>query len=46
MAVRRNINYSKKSIALFEIGTVFNENREEKELFSLVFSGQREKESV
>ncbi len=37
-AVRRNINYSKKSIALFEIGTVFNENREEKELFSLVFS--------
>nr|AAQ75177.1 phenylalanyl-tRNA synthetase beta subunit [Alvinella pompejana epibiont 7G3] len=45
-AVRRNINYSKKSIALFEIGTVFDENREEKELFSLVFSGQREKESV
>jgi len=45
-AVKRNINYSKRTIALFEIGTVFNENREERELFSLIFTGQREKESV
>jgi len=45
-AVQRNVNYSKKSIALFEIGTVFNENREEKEMFSLVYSGQAQTEYV
>jgi len=45
-ASKRNINYSKKSIALFEIGTVFDENREEKEVFSLIFSGQKEGENV
>ena len=45
-AVQRNVNYSKKSVALFEIGTVFNENREEKEMFSLVYSGQAETEYV
>ncbi len=45
-AVKRNISYSKKSIALFEIGTIFNRERKEREVFSLVFSGQREKESV
>jgi len=45
-AVQRNVNYSKKSIALFEIGTVFNKNREEKEMFSLIYSGQSETEYV
>ncbi len=45
-AVKRNINYSKKSIGLFEIGTVFDENRGEREMFSIVFSGHGEKESV
>ena len=45
-AVQRNVSYSKKSIALFEIGTVFNENREEKEMFSFIYSGQRETEYV
>ncbi len=45
-AVKRNVSYSKKSIALFEIGTIFNENREEREVLSLIFSGKREKESV
>jgi len=45
-AVKRNINYSKRSIGLFEIGVVFDENRQERELFSLIFSGQREKEGV
>lgn len=45
-AVQRNVSYSKKSIALFEIGTVFNENREEKEVLSLVYSGQAQTEYV
>ncbi len=45
-AVKRNISYSKKSIALFEIGTVFDINRNEKEMLSLIFSGNSEKESV
>jgi len=45
-AVQRNVSYSKKSIALFEIGTIFNENREEKEMFSLVYSGQAQTEYV
>ena len=45
-AVKRNVSYSKKSIALFEIGTIFNENREEREVLSLIFSGRAEKESV
>ena len=45
-AVKRNVSYSKKSIALFEIGSIFNENREEREVLSLIFSGRAEKESV
>ncbi len=45
-ASQRNVNYSQKSIALFEIGPIFNENREEKEVFSLIFSGQKESENV
>jgi len=45
-ALKRNVSYSKKSIALFEIGTIFDTNRNEKEVLSLVFSGQQEKESV
>jgi len=45
-ASKRNISYSKKSIALFEIGTIFDENRNEKEVLSLIFSGQKETESV
>ncbi|NOZ90038.1 MAG: phenylalanine--tRNA ligase subunit beta [Epsilonproteobacteria bacterium] len=45
-AVKRNVSYSKKSIALFEIGTIFNQNREEKEVLSLIFSGQKEGENV
>jgi len=38
-AVQRNINYGKKRVQLFEIGTVFDENRVEKEQISFVFSG-------
>jgi phenylalanyl-tRNA synthetase beta chain len=45
-ALKRNISYSKKMVALFEIGTIFDENRNEREVLSLVFSGQKEKESV
>ncbi|MBU1667421.1 phenylalanine--tRNA ligase subunit beta [bacterium] len=45
-AVQRNVSYSRKSVALFEIGTIFNENREEKEMFSLVYSGQAQTEYV
>ena len=45
-AVQRNVNYSKKRVALFEIGTIFNENREEKDVFSLIYSGQRETEYI
>jgi phenylalanyl-tRNA synthetase beta chain len=45
-AVQRNINYSKRSTALFEIGTIFDENRKEKEVLSLIFSGQKESEYV
>jgi phenylalanyl-tRNA synthetase beta chain len=45
-AAKRNVSYSKKSISLFEIGTIFDENRAEKEVLSLLFSGQRESENV
>jgi phenylalanyl-tRNA synthetase beta chain len=45
-AVKRNISYSKKSIALFEIGTIFDVERKEREVLSIIFSGQSEKESV
>ncbi len=45
-AVKRNVNYTAKSIALFEIGAVFDGKREEKEVLSLVFSGHNSAESV
>ena len=45
-AVKRNVNYTAKSIALFEIGAVFDAQRRESEVLSLVFSGQRSVESV
>ncbi|MCK4441599.1 MAG: phenylalanine--tRNA ligase subunit beta, partial [Sulfurovaceae bacterium] len=45
-ASKRNVSYSKKSIALFEIGTIFDENRNERDVLTLIFSGQKEKESV
>ena len=45
-AVERNVNYSKKRVALFEIGTIFNEKRDEKEVLSLIYSGQEETEYV
>lgn len=35
----KNITYGKKSIPLFEIGYVFNKNRQEKENMAFIFSG-------
>ena len=45
-AAQRNVNYSQRSTALFEIGTIFDENRQEKEILALVYSGQKESEYV
>lgn len=45
-AARRNVNYTKKSIPLFEISAVFGSKREQSEVLSFVFSGQIEGENV
>jgi len=45
-AANRNVNYSKRSTALFEIGTIFNQYREEKEVFTLIYTGQEASENV
>ena len=45
-AGQRNVNHSQKSTALFEIGPIFNEKREEKEVLSLIFTGQKESENI
>ncbi len=45
-AVKRNVNYTAKSIGLFEIGAIFDSKREQKDVLSLVFSGQNVAESV
>lgn len=45
-AAQRNVNYSKKSTALFEIGTIFNEKREEKEVFALIYTGHKDSENI
>jgi len=45
-AAQRNLSYSQRSTALFEIGTIFDENREEKEVLSFIYSGQKESEYV
>ncbi|NOR55118.1 MAG: phenylalanine--tRNA ligase subunit beta [Sulfurovum sp.] len=44
--VKRNVSYTKKSIPLFEIGSIFGSKREEHEVISFVFSGQVEGENV
>ncbi|KIM12078.1 MAG: phenylalanyl-tRNA synthetase subunit beta [Sulfurovum sp. FS08-3] len=44
--VQKNINYNKKSLALFEIGAIFDENRKEKEVISFIFSGAVSRESI
>jgi len=45
-AGQRNVNYSKRTISLFEVGTIFNENRQEKEVVAFLMSGQAESENV
>ncbi len=45
-AVKRNVNYTKKSIPLFEIGAVFDSKREQKEVLSFIFSGHVSSENV
>jgi len=45
-AVKRNVNYTKKAIPLFEIGAVFGSKREQSEVLSFVFSGQLDGENV
>ena len=44
--VKRNVNYTAKSVGLFEIGAVFDAQRKQKEVLSLIFSGQDGVESV
>lgn len=43
-AVEQNIKFGKKSVKLFEIGSVFNAKREEFTKIGFIFSGQVEKE--
>lgn len=45
-SAKRNSNYSKKIIPLFEIGSVFDSDRIESEKIAFVWSGQKELESV
>jgi phenylalanyl-tRNA synthetase beta chain len=46
LAGKRNVSYSKKSMALFELGSVFNEKREESVKLAFFFSGEKEQELV
>ena len=41
-SISKNIKYGKKSVPLFEIGTVFNQKREESRKISFVFSGEKD----
>jgi len=45
-AASKNVKYGKKSIALFEIGTVFNSNREESQKAAFIFSGEEQRASI
>jgi len=44
--VKKNINYNKKSLALFEVGAIFDEERNEKEVVSFIVSGASTKEDI
>ncbi len=46
LSAKKNSNYSKKMIPLFEIGSTFDRNRDESEKIAFVWSGQKEGESV
>jgi phenylalanyl-tRNA synthetase beta chain len=45
-SVSRNSKFGRKSIRLFEVGTVFNRSRAETEKIAFVFSGDSEDETV
>ncbi len=45
-AAKRNVNYGKKRIGLFEVGTVFTKEREEYEVISFLLSGEEQRASV
>ncbi len=45
-AVSSNFKFGFKSVGLFEIGTVFDENRQESKKISFVFSGEKEEKSI
>ncbi len=45
-AVKRNVNYSKRTIPLFEIGAVYDAKRRQSTKVAFVFSGQKELASV
>ena len=45
-SVSRNAKFGKKSIKLFEVGTVFDENRDETTKIAFVFSGEIESQKV
>ena len=45
-AARRNLSYGKRRIPLFEIGSVFDRERNEHEKFTLLWSGDAEEPSV
>jgi phenylalanyl-tRNA synthetase beta chain len=44
--IKKNINYNKKSLSLFEVGAVFDEERNEKEVISFIVSGASEREAI
>lgn len=45
-ALSHNVKQGYKSIGLFEIGTIFNKNREETRTLGFIFSGEIESESI
>lgn len=45
-AVSHNVKQGYKSVGLFEIGTIFNKNREETKTLGFIFSGESEAQSV
>jgi len=45
-AVSHNVKQGFKSIGFFEIGTIFNKNREESKSLSFIFSGDKELQNV
>lgn len=46
LATKNNINYGKRTVGLFEIGSVFTTNREEVEKISFIWSGQNATENL